>query len=132
VQGTREWGRVLDYYVDHPITAGGGANVAYETHVYDPESRFAELVTRPAQKLPIIIGELGVVDRLAKMSEGDCVALMDLAEKLEIPWMAYTFHMNCPPSLLVTRERTCGVGLPLAPSPWGRVVKERLARPWKL
>jgi hypothetical protein len=32
VQGTRAWARTLDYYVDHPITAGNGANVVYETH----------------------------------------------------------------------------------------------------
>ena len=28
------------YYVAHPITAGGGENVAYETHVYNRPSRF--------------------------------------------------------------------------------------------
>lgn len=32
VQGTRGWARELAYYVDHPITAGGGKNVVYETH----------------------------------------------------------------------------------------------------
>lgn len=131
VQGTREWGRVLDYYVDHPITAGGGANVAYETHVYDGRARFDRLVTAPAKRLPVIIGELGVVDGGgAHMSEEDCVALMDLAEREGVPWLAYTFHTNCPPTLLVRRENTCGVGAPLDPSPWGRIVKDRLARPW--
>lgn len=131
VQGTREWGRVLDYYVAHPITAGGGVNVAYETHVYNRPSRFDELVTKPSRKLPVIIGEMGVVDdQNAKMLPEDCEALMDLAEKLDVPWLAYTFHTNCPPNLLVERAGTCGVGAPLEPSPWGRIVKERLARPW--
>jgi endoglucanase len=130
VQGTREWARVLDYYVDHPITAGGGKNIAYETHVYDPASRFDALVTRPAKKLPVIIGELGVVTREAQMSAKDCSSLMDLAESLEVPWLAYTFHTNCPPNLLVTHENTCGVGVPLEPSDWGRLVKARLAKPW--
>jgi hypothetical protein len=131
VQGTREWGRVLDYYVDHPIAAGGGADVVYETHVYDGRERFDRLVTRPAKKLPVIIGELGVVDGDgAKMTEADCVSLMDLAERLEVPWLAYTFHTNCPPNLLVTHENTCGVGVRLEPSRWGRVVKERLSRRW--
>lgn len=32
VQGTRNWGRSLAYYVSNPITAGGGANIVYETH----------------------------------------------------------------------------------------------------
>lgn len=131
VQGTREWGRVLDYYVAHPITAGGGANVAYETHVYNRPARFDELVTRPSRKLPVIIGEMGVVnDQNATMLPEDCEALMDLAEKLDVPWMAYTFHTNCPPNLLVEHAGTCGVGASLEPSPWGRVVKERLSRPW--
>jgi endoglucanase len=131
VQGTREWGRVLDYYVAHPITAGGGANVAYETHVYDRPARFDELVTRPSKKLPVIIGEMGTVnDKSATMMPEDCEGLMDLAEKLDVPWLAYTFHTNCPPNLLVENAGTCGVGVPLEPSPWGRIVKERLSKPW--
>lgn len=131
VQGTRSWARVLDYYVDHPITAGGGVNIVYETHVYDPKSRFDALVTRPAKTLPVIIGELGVVnDDNAKMSPDDVVALWDLAEKLGVPWMAYTFHGNCPPSLLDGPAGVCGIGAPLVPSAWGRMVKARLARPW--
>ena len=131
VQGTREWGRVLDYYVAHPITAGGGVNVAYETHVYNRPARFDELVTRPSRKLPVIIGEMGVVnDQNATMLPEDCEALMDLAEKLDVPWLAYTFHTNCPPNLLVEHAGSCGVGASLEPSPWGRIVKERLSRPW--
>ena len=131
VQGTREWGRVLDYYLAHPITAGGGVNVAYETHVYNRPGRFDELVTRPSRKLPVVIGEMGVVnDKNAMMLPEDTAELMDLAEKLDVPWLAYTFHTNCPPNLLVEQAGTCGVGAPLAPSPWGKQVKERLSRPW--
>ncbi|MDB4940924.1 MAG: Endoglucanase celA precursor [Labilithrix sp.] len=132
VQGTREWARVLDYYVTHPITAGGGANIAYETHVYDGKARFDELVTRPARKLPVVIGELGVIDdQNARMLPADVLALMDLAERLEIPWLAYTFHTNCPPNLLVDQQGACQLGSsPLQPSAWGQLVKERLARPW--
>lgn len=131
VQGTREWGRVLDYYMAHPITAGGGVDIAYETHVYNRPSRFDELVTKPSRKLPVIIGEMGVVDdKNATMHASDCSELMDLAEKLDVPWLAYTFHTNCPPNLLVDRAGACGVGASLEPSPWGRLVKERLAMPW--
>ena len=131
VQGTREWGRVLDYYVAHPITAGGGVNVAYETHVYNRPSRFDELVTRPSRKLPVIIGEMGVInDKNATMLAEDCTELMDLAERLDVPWLAYTFHTNCPPNLLVEHAGRCGVGASLEPSLWGRLVKARLARSW--
>ncbi len=131
VQGTREWGRVLDYYVTHPITAGGGVNVVYETHPYDRKTRFDSLVARPAKRLPVIIGEFGALqDKDVTMFPEDCVALMDLAESADIPWLAWTFHTNCPPNLLVRHEGSCGVGVSLAPSEWGRLVKDRLARPW--
>lgn len=131
VQGTREWGRVLDYYLAHPITAAGGTNIAYETHIYDRSTRFHELVARPSGKLPVVIGEMGIVSDAGKvMTAEDTVALMDLAESLDIPWLAYTFHSNCPPNLLVENAGTCALGTPLEPSPWGRIVKERLARPW--
>src|SRR5262249_12246993 len=122
---------ILDYYVEHPITAGGGVNVAYETHVYDRASRFATMITAPAKKLPVVIGELGLVDdQNATMREDDVTALWDLTEKLEIPWTAYTFHPNCPPNLLVEQKGACGVGANLEPSPWGRMLKARLAHPW--
>ena len=100
-------------------------------HAYNRPSRFDELVTRPSAKLPVIIGEMGVVnDQNATMFPEDCENLMELAEKLDVPWLAYTFHTNCPPNLLVEHAGSCGVGVPLQPSPWGRIVKERLARPW--
>lgn len=131
VQGTREWGRSLDYYVEHPITAGGGVNVAYETHVYNRPARFDELVARPAKTLPVVIGELGPQqDKDVTMFPEDCEALFDLAEKLDVPWMAWSFHTNCPPNLLVERRDVCGAGASLEPSAWGRQVKARLARPW--
>ena len=108
-----------------------GANIAYETHVYDRPDRFERLVARPARKLPVVIGEVGVIDdENAKMLPEDVEKLWALAERLDVPWLAYTFHHNCPPNLLVTREGTCGVGVDLAPSPWGRMVKARLAHPW--
>jgi hypothetical protein len=131
VQGTREWGRSLDYYLEHPITAGGGVNVAYETHVYNRPARFDELVTRPARKLPVIIGELGPQhDNHVTMFPEDCTQLIDLAERLDVPWLAWSFHNNCPPNLLVERKGACVAGAPLEPTPWGRMVKARLAKKW--
>jgi hypothetical protein len=131
VQGTREWGRSLDYYLDHPITAGGGVNIAYETHVYNRPTRFDELVTRPAKKLPVIIGELGPLSNHdVTMLPEDCTHLIDLAERLDVPWLAWSFHTNCPPNLLIERKNACVVGAPLDPSPWGGTVKTRLAKPW--
>jgi endoglucanase len=131
VQGTREWGRSLDYYLDHPITAGGGVNVAYETHVYNRPARFEELVVRPSRKLPVIIGELGPQhDSHVTMFPDDCHKLMDLAEKLDVPWLAWSFHNNCPPNLVVERKDVCIAGASLEPTAWGRMVRSRLAKPW--
>lgn len=130
VQGTREWGRSLDYYVDHPITAGDGKNIAYETHVYNRPTRFDELVTRPAHKLPVIIGELGPQnDSHVHMFPEDCTKLLDLAEKIDVPWIAWTFHNGCPPNL-VTESQGCVAGKSLEPTAWGRQVKTRLSKKW--
>jgi len=131
VQGTREWGRSLAYYVDHPITAGNGVNIAYETHVYNRPARFDELVVHPASKLPVIIGELGPQhDSHVTMFPEDCTKLLDIAEKLDVPWIAWSFHNNCPPNLLVERKDRCVAGASLEPSPWGQMVKKRLAHKW--
>ena len=131
VQGTRQWARVLDYYVTHPITAGGGVNIVYETHVYDSPDLFKTRFIEPSKKIPVIIGEFGPVSDVAKMTESDCTKLMDEAEKAEVPYIAYTFHFRCPPNLLVDHSNNgCGEGTKLEPSPWGTMLKERLAKPW--
>jgi endoglucanase len=133
VQGTRMWSRRLDYYVSHPITAGGGIDVAYESHAYDNRQKIDALLDGPAKTLPVIIGEFGPVDdeHLAHMTMDDCSYLMDRAEEREIPYLAWTFHMRCPPNLLVDNSaNSCGVGMPLEPTPWGKLLKDKLAQPY--
>ena len=128
VQGTGGWARHLGYYVDHPITAGGGENVAYEVHVYDPESAFNDMFVRPSETLPVIIGEFGPMHG---MSMNDSARLMEIAEEHDIPYLAWTFHMRCPPNLLVDNSNAgCGIDMPLVPTDWGQLFKDRLARPW--
>jgi endoglucanase len=128
VQGTQQWARYVDYYLTHPITAGNGANIVYETHVYNPQADFAALFENPSKTLPMIIGEYGP----AYATLADCQALMADAEQLEIPYLAWTFHMRCDPNLLVDNSSSgCGVGMTLTPAPgWGQAVKDRLAVPW--
>lgn len=129
VQGTRSWSRHLGYYVDHPITAGGGVNIAYETHPYMSPSGFGENWIAPSATLPVIIGEFGPVD----MTVADTIVMMDEAEPRDISWLAWTFHQRCPPSLLVDHTGNgCGFDMELTPtSDWGVVIKDRLAMPWK-
>ncbi len=128
VQGTRAWSRYLDYYVKNPIEAGNGENVAYETHVYNATSDFDELFIDPAQTLPVIIGEYG---HHTYMTLEDCENLMVEARTLEIPHLAWTFHMRCPPNLLVDySEGGCGVGMKLDPTEWGSVIIKHLGIDW--
>ena len=127
VQGTGGWASRLDYYVGHPIAAGGGANVAYEAHVYVPSSQFATVFGNAARTIPVLIGEFGT----ANMSDSDIAALQQEAEKSGIPHLGWTFHMRCDPSLLVDHSNGgCGVGMTLEPTSWGLLLKNRLAIPW--
>ncbi len=128
VQGTREWARRLDYYVTHPITAGGGSNVIYETHVYDPVSEFPALFEGPAQTLPVIIGEFGPAAGF--MTEADCTALMTRARAIDVPHLAWTFHQRCPPNLIQETAGGCGVNMTLTPTSWGNVFKAGLDATW--
>ena len=130
VQGTGAWARYLDYYVTHPITAGSGKNIAYEVHVYDAVSEFAARFTNPHKTLPVIIGEFGPVN--GAMTLSDCDTLMNQAQLQEIPHLAWTFHMRCPPNLLVDNSAGgCGINMKLTPSPeWGVPFKARLGQPW--
>ncbi len=129
VQGTGAWARRLDYYVTHPITAGGGVNVVYEAHVYDPATTFQARLVTPSQTLPVVVGEFGPAE--GYMTATDTAALMETAEANGIPYLAFTFHMRCPPNLLVdTSGGTCGVGMALTPTAWGTQLQSRLATPW--
>lgn len=140
VQGTGAWARRLDYYMRRPIEADGGANVIYEAHVYNQQSEFDELLGRAAAFLPIVIGEFGPVTerRGSSMSQNDAVALIELAQRLEIPYLAWSFHTDatgdCAPTLLnqipIVDENTCAINAQLTPSTWGALFKEQLAKPW--
>jgi endoglucanase len=129
VQGTRQWSRVLDYYLTHPITAGGGVNIAYETHVYDTASFFEARFGGPARSVPVIIGEFGPINEpgVALMTPGDCQELMRQADAAGVPYLGWTFHMRCPPNLLEdTSGGGCGIGSPLVPTAWGVLLRDHL------
>ncbi|MET0596028.1 MAG: cellulase family glycosylhydrolase, partial [Polyangiaceae bacterium] len=122
VQGTQQWARVLDYYLTHPITAGGGTNIAYETHIYDPASQFAKLFENPSKTLPVIIGEFG---------EQDADELMNRAEAADVSYLAWAFHQRCPPNLIVDSTGSgCGINMPLTPTGFGQKLKTRLSNFW--
>ena len=125
VQGTGGWARRLDYYVTHPIRAGGGDNVVYEVHVYDPPSNWSNQFEVPAETLPVIIGEYGPASGFMTLAETKQMARR--ASELEIPHLGWTLHMRCPPNLLVDHSGgTCGIGMPLEPTAWGRWLRRYL------
>ncbi len=135
VQGTQQYARLLKYYVEHPITAGNGENIVYETHAYGPESRFNELFIEPAKKLPVIIGEFGPYDHRSyggdNMTLDDCKKMIIKAEESNVSYLAWSFHMRCPENLLKDYSNgKCGINMKLEPTEWGQILKDRLNKPW--
>ena len=132
VQGTRDWARVLTYYVGHPITAGKGENVVYEEHFYNPASLLETQLVEPARRLPVIVGEFGPVSKVSTMTLADCTKLMSTAQANDIPWLAWSFHFRCPPDLLQDfSNESCGVDSPLvATGDWGALLEKQLLTPW--
>ena len=129
VQGTRNWARYLGYYVDHPITAGGGTNIAYETHCYDHQDQFAERFINPSEHIPVVIGEFGpaVIGEVLYMTLEECQLMMDEAEDLQIPYTAWSFHQRCPPALLVDSAGSGpGFGMAIVPTGWGELLMDQL------
>lgn len=129
VQGTREWARYLGYYVDHPITAGGGTNIAYETHCYDHQDKFEERYINPSEHIPVVIGEFGpaVIGGQLYMTLEECQLMMDDAEDLQISFAAWSFHQRCPPRLLVDSTGSGpGFGMAIVPTEWGELLKDQL------
>lgn len=124
VQGCGGWARLLSCWVGHEL----GSNIVYETHIYNPESDFQNLVTTPAQTLPVIIGEFG--EAPGYMTLSDTQALMNLGDSLKIPWTAWVFHHRCPPNLLIDNSGGgCGAGMALQPTSFGSQVKAALGGP---
>ncbi|TWT45807.1 Cellulase (glycosyl hydrolase family 5) [Phycisphaerae bacterium RAS1] len=131
-QGTGWWSRRLEYYVSHPLSAGGGENIAYEIHFYNPAEDIDALLSGPAAQIPVVIGEFGPDQQ---MTVEDCRTLMDFARAADISYLAWTFHYGCAPNLLLdTRDdaenHPCGIGMPLAPSAWGQMLIDEFAVPW--
>ena len=129
VPGLRNQGSDLSYYIEHPITAGGGSNIVYETQIFEAQAQFDQRLVSPAQSLPVIIGAFGpseVAPRL--MTQADALALVQEAERLNVSWAAWTFHMRCQSSeMLVDRSNNgCGINMPLQPTEWGLAIQGQL------
>ena len=129
-QGTQGYARQLAYYVTNPITAGGGVNIVYETHVYNAPADWQAMFIDPANTIPVIIGEFGPAD--GYMTLDQCNTLMAQAEQIQVPYTGWSFSPECSPDMLqpVDNATDCGTGMPLTPSDWGTALINRLATPW--
>jgi hypothetical protein len=114
----------LTFFVDAPIQR---SNIAYEVHVYNPESDFDAMLTQPKKTLPIIVGEYGP----AMMTDSDIQALWTLCKAQEIPHIAWNFHHRCPPNLLED-PGDCALQASYAfpRTSWGNLFHDYLATPW--
>jgi len=130
VQGTQSYSRTLTYYVTHPITAGGGVNIVYETHAYNPPAEWQALFIDPAKTLPVIIGEFGPDGTYMTLPTAQ--QLMPQAESIEVPYIGWSFSPECAPGMIqyVDNVTDCGVGAPLTPSAWGNAIISQFAKPW--
>jgi endoglucanase len=129
VPGLRNLGSDLSYYIEHPITAGNGDNILYETHIFQSQSNFDALLVSPAQSLPVIIGSFGPSETPPRMmTQTDAVALIQEAERLSVSWAAWTFHMRCVTSAMLVDETNngCGVEMALRPTEWGMAIQAQL------
>jgi len=131
VQGTQHYARDLDYYVTHPITAGGGINIIYETHAYNPPNDWQELFIDPAETLPVIIGEFGP-DGTYMETIDVAKQLMATAETLEIPYIGWSFSSQNRPTMLQGDDPSECLqdDWPLVPTEWGQAIIDQLAIPW--
>jgi hypothetical protein len=128
-QAPEGYARDLTYFVAHPLT---GDQLAYEIHPYNPQTDFDKLIVQPAKTLPIIIGEYGIVDA---MLESDVQALWSVAQTAGVPYLAWNFHMRCPPNLLQdTAADGCGLlastGYAFPRTAWGDLLYAHLGIPW--
>jgi cellulase (glycosyl hydrolase family 5) len=129
VQAPEGYSRYLDYFVAHPLA---GDQIAYEVHPYNARTDFDALLVQPHLTLPILIGEYGPA---GAMTDADISALWALAQSQEIPYIAWNFHMRCPPNLLVdSTSDGCGLdastGYAFPRTAWGDLLHAHLATPW--
>jgi endoglucanase len=131
VQGTQSYARELSYYVTHPITAGSGVNVVYETHVYNPQADWQAMFITPSATIPVIIGEYGP-DGTYMKTVADAQALQVKAEQLEIPYIGWSFSSQNVPAMLAGNDadECTKINWTITPTDWGNAIISRLANAW--
>lgn len=132
IQGTRSYARKVTYYLDHPITAAGGTNIAYEIHAYYHNEvvnnvardekfpagtlKYDAYIVEPSRKYPIIVGEYGLGNT---NSAEDLADLFEIFDTYHISSTGWIFSDSGAPTLLYDLNS-------YTPTPWGEILKEWL------
>lgn len=129
VQAPEGYARDLSYFVANPLP---GDQIAYEIHPYNAATDFDALIVQPAQTLPILIGEYGPA---LAMTEVDVMQMWTVAQANEVPYIAWNFHMRCPPNLLEdTAADGCGLaastGYDFPRTAWGDLLYDHMQTSW--
>lgn len=128
-QAPENYARDLTYFMANPLA---GDQIAYEVHPYNPATDFDRLIVQPSKVLPILIGEYGPA---LAMTDTDIQTLWATAQANEVPYIAWVFHMRCPPNMLQnTASDGCGLdastGYAFPRTAWGDLLYAHLATSW--
>ena len=143
VQATQKWARSLEYYAHtdshgkidswHPILAGRGENVVYETHPYGDATQYRSWFYKASRFLPVIVGEMGppfpanynpATDPMSDALLASTKALIHHCEGVQIPYLAWVLTSNCGTTSMTQEDSThlCDGLAPqsLSMLPWGK------------
>lgn len=111
-------------YLDNPITAGNGTNIAYEIHLYSAEKRTDQLLL---DGLPIVVSETAVIyDKNNSLfaTTDDYEYIVQTCRDRGIPYAGWSFDEVCGPVMLdglATKTNGCGSKNNLSlHTAWGR------------
>jgi Cellulase (glycosyl hydrolase family 5) len=88
-------------YVNNPITAGGGINIAYEIHLYSSINRTNQLLALP--NMPLVVSETAVINDVKNSifaTVADYMYTVNSCKKRDIPYAGWAFDEECYPPML--------------------------------
>jgi hypothetical protein len=130
VVGGLDWAYDLSGVINgYPLDDKGGEGILWDTHVYTWKSGWQKAFLDAADKLPVIVGEVGCdVNRYDFIPPDRFEApwqwapdMIGLIQARKLHWTAWSFHPKGGPAMLVDHDEWM-------PSPfWGAFVRSALA-----
>ncbi|MEX0774540.1 MAG: glycoside hydrolase family 5 protein [Phycisphaeraceae bacterium] len=117
------------YALNDPAGASGGG-IIYVSHIYPWKKGWQEKILVAADKHPVIITEIGAIEKWSDFSfigekqryplEGWAEDVLAMLQQNKLHWTGFSFHPKCGPMIITDWNYT--------PTPyWGVYVKEALA-----